>query len=136
MARILLAEPDQRIRNLMAGILGDCGHAVEICRNAVEASASLNSGAIDLVVTDIVLNGDGETTLGRDCSALGIPALTLSGQEFHPGQSHAERPAALLEKPFRFADLQSVLDAIASHSSAVSTTGPHTYFSQMPRRAA
>lgn len=56
MARILLAESDRRIREFVAGILSDCGHAVEVCANGVEATASL--GMIDVVVTDLVLSSD------------------------------------------------------------------------------
>jgi DNA-binding NtrC family response regulator len=114
MARILLAESDQHIRRFLAGILADCGHMVETCSNAVDASLSLATQAVDVVVTDFVLGlGCGEANLGRDCAALGIPTVTLSGSEFCPARAVTERPAALLEKPFRFGDLHSVLDAVA-----------------------
>jgi DNA-binding NtrC family response regulator len=113
MARILLAESDQQIRRFFAGILSDCGHAVETCADAVEATTSLATRPIDVLVTDLVLDLNDATTLGRDCAALGIPTFTLSGGQFRPDQSLAERPPALLEKPFRFDDLQTVLDAVA-----------------------
>jgi CheY-like chemotaxis protein len=119
MARILLAESDYRIRQFFAGILADCGHAVETCADAVEATASLATGAIDVVVSDLVLELDDRASLGRDCAALGIPAFTLSGSKFRPDLSSAERPVALLEKPFRFNDLQTVLDALALQSEPV-----------------
>jgi two-component system, NtrC family, nitrogen regulation response regulator NtrX len=112
MSRILLAESDQRIRRFFAGILSDCGHAVETCADAAEATSSLSTISIDVVVTDLVLERDDEAGLGRDCAALGIPTFTLSGRKFRPDQSAAERPAALLEKPFRFRDLQTVLNAV------------------------
>ena len=113
MARVLIAESDQNIREFFAGILADCGHAVEACADATEATISLATREIDVVVTDLVLEIGDETALARDCAALGIPTFTLSGSKFRPGQSLAERPAALLEKPFRFDDLQTVLDAVA-----------------------
>jgi two-component system, OmpR family, response regulator len=139
MARILLAESDQYIRRFVAGILSDCGHAVETCADAVEASWSLATRTIDVVVTDLVLGFGGEETLGRDCAALGIPTFTLSGSRFQPDQSMAERPSGLLEKPFRFGDLQSVLEAVAPRPGLVPTTGPEgrsaIYPSVEPRRA-
>jgi len=100
----------------MAGILSDCGHAVEACANGVEASTSLASRAIDVVVTDLVLSRGQGAIFGQNCAALGIPTITLSGCEFRPGQTVKDRPQSFLEKPFRFADLQCVLDAVALRS--------------------
>ena len=113
MARILLAESDPCIREFFAGILADCGHWVETCTNAVEATRSLATRSIDVVVSDLVLTPGDEAGLGRDCAALGIPTFTLSGRKYRPDLSLAERPPPLLEKPFRFDDLQTVLDAVA-----------------------
>jgi DNA-binding NtrC family response regulator len=143
MARILLAESDQHIRRFIAGILADCGHAVETCNDAVEASLSLATRAIDVVVTDFVLGlAGGEANLGRDCAALGIPTVTLSGSEFVPAQAVTERPPALLEKPFRFGDLHNVLDAVALREPVQTsgrTAGPGDrrpiYSPAGPRRA-
>jgi DNA-binding NtrC family response regulator len=119
MARILIAEADQLIREFIASILADCGHTVETCANAAEAAISLATHAIDVVISDLVLELGDQTSLGRDCAALGIPTLTLSGRRFSPDQSVAERPLALLEKPFRFDDLQTVLDAVATAQDAL-----------------
>lgn len=119
MARILIAEADQLIREFIAGILADCGHTVETCADAAEAAISLATHAIDVVISDLVLELGDQTSLGRDCAALGIPTFTLSGRRFSPDQSLAERPLALLEKPFRFDDLQMVLDAVATEQDAL-----------------
>jgi two-component system, OmpR family, response regulator len=116
MARVLLAESDRRIREFIAGILSDCGHAVEACANGIEARASLASGVIDIVVTDLVLGLGHGAAFGRNCAALGVPMITLSGRELRPGQAMKDRPPSLFEKPFRFADLQRVLDAVALRS--------------------
>ena len=126
MARILIAESDQLIREFVAGILADCGHTVDTCANAAEAAISLATHAIDVVVSDLVLELDDQTSLGRDCAALGIPTFTLSGRRFSPDQSSAERPLALIEKPFRFDDLQTVLDAVAKEQDALCEATPPT----------
>lgn len=112
MARILLAEPDRQIRTLIAGILADCGHSVKACATVAEANAALATAIVDVVVTDLPLRRSGNTWLVRQFAALGIPTLTLSGRELHRGQPMAELPPSLLEKPFRFADLRGVLDAV------------------------
>jgi DNA-binding NtrC family response regulator len=112
MAHILLVEPDRRIRDFVAGILADCGHAVAACAGDDAAAATLAVGTVDLVVTDLVLRRGNSSALGWRCAALGVPMVTLSGCAFHPGRRRAtEQPLPLVEKPFRFADLRSVLDA-------------------------
>ena len=119
MARVLLAETDLHIRRFIAGILGDCGHAVVACANAAEAATSLSQGAVDVVVTDLILDDGEAARLGRDCAARGIPTVTLSGSQVRPEHSAATAPRGLIEKPFRFDDLRSVLDAVrAPHGAA------------------
>lgn len=123
MARILLAESDQRIREFIAGILVDCGHAVELCADGVEATASLAARAVDVVVSDLVLGFGPDAGFRQNCARLGIPTISLSGREFRPDQAVEEQPPVLLEKPFRFADLHSVLDAVAVRGAARRRSG-------------
>lgn len=116
MAIILLAEPDRQIRDFMAGILADCGHAVEACADGEEAISSLGARKVDVVVTDLMLSRELGPVFGANCAALGIPMVTLSGGEYRPGSAVATPSPKLLEKPFRFADLRCVLRAVASRS--------------------
>ncbi len=116
MARVLVAEANERIRYFIAGILSDCGHIVAACADRVEADTLLASVAVDVVVTDLVLQSREGQHFGRNCATLGVPTITLSGREFRADQAGEEPPAALLEKPFRFSDLQRVLDAVAARS--------------------
>ena len=120
MARILLTEPDRAIREFMAGILTEFGHDVVACENIVEAEVWLATSPIDVLVTDLMLRGEQGVMLSRSCAALGIPTVTLSGRDFLPDQ--VSRPPPLLEKPFRFSDLQRVLHAI---ETAQSTAAVH-----------
>jgi len=116
MARILLTEPDRAIREFIAGILTEFGHDVVPSDDVVEAEVWLATSPIDILVTDLVLRGEEGLALSRKCSALGIPTVTLTGQDFLPDQ--VARPPTLLEKPFRFSDLQRVLHAIDTAQSA------------------
>src|SRR5271169_5336975 len=59
MARILLAESDDRIRGFIAGILVEFGHDVAACADEAEASEWLTTRQVDVVLTDLVL-GDGQ----------------------------------------------------------------------------
>lgn len=124
MARILLAEADNKIREFIAGILVEFGHEVAACADASEASARLKAEPIDLMLTDLVLTGSDGASLGRNWAALGIPTITLSGREFRAEQPPQNRPLPLLEKPFRFADLRCVLDAVSDCARSAAALDP------------
>jgi CheY-like chemotaxis protein len=123
MAQILVAELNRPVRELIAGILTDFGHDVTVCEDGVEATALLALGPIDVLVTDLVLHVGEGSRLGTDCTARGVHTITLTGCEFKPGRGEQEPPTPLLDKPFRFADLQRVLDAVAVCSGSVNPPG-------------
>jgi len=118
MARVLLAESNKAIREFIAGILAECGHDVRACENGVEASVWLATSPIDVLVTDMVLHGGQGLILGKHCAELGIPTITLTGQEFRADKAQAGYLPTLLEKPFRFSDLTRVLNAVESFRPA------------------
>jgi DNA-binding NtrC family response regulator len=116
MARILLAESDEQISEFLSRIFADFGHEVITCQNGSEATARLAIGPIDVLVSDLVLRDDEGAKLNGYCAAHGIPAITLTGREFHADQVARERPMPLLDKPFRFADLERVVEAVMARS--------------------
>jgi DNA-binding response OmpR family regulator len=126
MARILLAESDRAIREFIGGILAEFGHDVLVCENGVEASVWLATSPIDVLVTDMVLHGDQGVLLSRSCAARGIRTVTLTGREFYADRSEGNLPPALLEKPFRFSDLQRVLHAVEALQSSAAFRGQTT----------
>jgi CheY-like chemotaxis protein len=123
MAQILVAESNKPVREFIAGILTDFGHDVTMCEDGAEATAFLALCPIDVVVTDLVLRGGEGLQLGHDCAARGVHTITLTGREFQPGGGEQELPTPLLDKPFRFADLQCVLDAVALGSGLTDARG-------------
>ena len=123
MAQILVAESNRPVRELIAGILTDIGHDVTMCEDGAEATAFLAIELVDVVVTDLVLHGGEGSRLSADCAALGVRTITLTGREFQPGRGEQEPPIPLLDKPFRFADLQCVLDAVAVRSGSANSHG-------------
>jgi two-component system, cell cycle response regulator CpdR len=118
MARVLLAESDRAIRDFIAGILAEFGHDVRVCGNGIEASVWLATVPIDVLVTDMALCGESGLLLSKHCATLGIRTITLTGREFRADEPEQDRPIALLEKPFRFSDLQRVLTAVETPQSA------------------
>ena len=121
MARILLAEPDPAIREFIAGILTEFGHDVMMCENAIEASVWVATSPFDALVTDTMLRSEQGVNLSRKCTALGIRTITLTGREYRADRSELGLQLSLLEKPFRFSDLQRVLDAVERPRSAESS---------------
>jgi DNA-binding NtrC family response regulator len=123
MARILLVEPDQAIREFISGILTEFGHDVMACENLIEANVWLATSPFEVLVTDIVLRGEQGATLSSSCAALGIRMVTLTGREFHAEEAEVARSPSLVEKPFRFSDLQRVLDAVETPLSIAAVRG-------------
>ena len=123
MAQILVAESNRPVREFIAGILTDFGHDVTMCEDGAEATAFLAIGPIDVVVTDLVLRVGEGSRLSDDCAARGVHTITLTGREFQPGRGEHEPPTPLLDKPFRFADLQCVLDAVTRRSGSPHSRG-------------
>ncbi|HKS88619.1 MAG TPA: hypothetical protein VJR70_04190 [Stellaceae bacterium] len=112
MARVLVVEPDRRIRKFVAGILAEFGHHVEACGDAREARRSLGRARFDVLATDLVLARD----RAGDFVALApdLPLLTLRGQPFRAAADRAERPGRLRDTPFRFADLAALVAAVGA----------------------
>jgi DNA-binding response OmpR family regulator len=113
MARVLLAESNRPIGDFIAGILAEFGHEVTMCTDAREAGARLAAGPIDVVLTDLTLDGGREPGLGQDWQPCDIPTITLTGRTLSVDPAQPP-PLALIDKPFRFADLRCVLDAVAA----------------------
>jgi hypothetical protein len=113
MARVLLAEADRRIGCFIAGILTEFGHEVTICVDASEADARLAAEPIDVVLTDCTLDAGADGGFGYKWWARGIPTLTLTGCAVSTERG-CPAPPPLVDKPFRFADLHSVLAAVAA----------------------
>lgn len=110
MSRVLVVEPDRRIRNFIAGILRDFGHHVQQCRDAADAWQWLGAGRFDVIATDLVIDEDGRNF--PDLTQR-VPVLTLSGRLF--GSTARDEPTTgLHDKPFRLADLRSLVAAIGA----------------------
>jgi hypothetical protein len=85
-------------------------------------AAWLASSAIDVLVTDMVLHGSQGLLLSKHCADLDSDN-PLTGREFHVDKAHGLPPPALLEKPFRFSDLQRVLTAVEAARSGAAFSG-------------
>jgi signal transduction histidine kinase/CheY-like chemotaxis protein len=82
-ARVLVAEDNEMIRELIEAMLTDAGHEVVLVQNGVEALAALESGDFDVVLMDVQmpeLDGIAATRQIRGMSdrVRGIPIISLT----------------------------------------------------------
>jgi two-component system, cell cycle sensor histidine kinase and response regulator CckA len=118
---VLLVEDDDLVRRFARDVLERAGYSVHEAASGPEAVnvARLNAGAIQLVLSDVVMPEMSGTVLMRRLDGIGVkaPVLFMSG---HPADAVAlrgvgARDAPLLQKPFTVGDLlfkvRRVLDA-------------------------
>jgi CheY-like chemotaxis protein len=108
MARVLIVEPDRRVRDFIAGILTDFGHQAEACSDRSEAYRLLRHAAFDVVASDLALGSE----------AAGAALLALSGRPLHRAGADRERPPPLRDMPFRLADLRDLVAAVGAAGEA------------------
>src|SRR5256885_5409416 len=103
---VLLAEDGQDVREVAREVLESGGYTVLEAAGgpaALEVAAA-HSGAIDLLITDMVMPGISGQELARKMRNLrdGIPGIYMSGYREHaPGEAaKCDAPAGVCTKPF------------------------------------
>lgn len=115
-ARILIAEDEPHLLKLLAGVLSEHGHAVELARDGLEAwSRVQRDPRVDLLLTDLRMpNLDGYELLGllgRLPAASRPPCLVLTavGNSRDHARAIALGASGVMTKPFRALE---VLEAV------------------------
>lgn len=109
MARILLAEDDDSLRQHLALNLGRAGHEVEAHGDGDSAWEALERSSFDLLLTDIVMPGLDGIELARRAAdaAPGMKIMFITGfaaVALSPN-SPAPKEAKVLSKPFHLREL-------------------------------
>lgn len=122
MARILLADDDQIVAQILKGALEDSGHQVVAVNSGRDLQTLVDSHSIDIVIADIIMpDVDGFEAImsvRRAFPDISIVAITGGGMtqrmEF---LDHAQKLGAdlALAKPF---ELQALLDAVNRYAAA------------------
>jgi signal transduction histidine kinase len=114
--RVLVADDDKSVRDVLARILQRAGHEVIAADSGEQALARFSPRQFDLLFTDLSLPGiDGATLVGelraRD-PRLAVVIVTGWGQadELQPSELGAD---ALITKPFNIAEIHRVVGEIA-----------------------
>jgi two-component system cell cycle response regulator CpdR len=116
MAKILLAEDDDSMRDFLAKALKRAGHEVTVCSDGEEGLGAIGEepARYDLLLTDIVMPGVDGIELARRAAevdpALKIMFITgFAAVALNPG-SGAPTNAKVLSKPFH---LRELVDEVA-----------------------
>lgn len=125
MARILVVDDDEMVRDAIASALRRAGYTVDEASNGREAAERFQSQPADLVITDILMpERDGlETimTLTRDTGGVPIVAMTglSSRSALYLEMARTFGAVRVLEKPFELTELVDVTrELIAERSKA------------------
>lgn len=116
MARILLAEDDEAMRNFLEMALRRAGHEVVAATDGLEALAALDSDeSFDLLLTDIVMPGMDGIELSRTATKRHpkLKVMFITGfAGVARSHSAADKNAHILSKPFHLGDLVTQVDAL------------------------
>lgn len=121
--RILFADDDPLLRDVVRSVLERRGHSVECVDNGGDAAKKLAGGEFDLFVTDIDMPGNEDFAVltRRGEAALEVPVLVLTGHPSIQTAVTALRASAVdyLTKPIRPEQfLDHVTEAIARGRTA------------------
>ena len=113
-SRIMIVEDEPLVAFDNEYMLQDAGYEVVATVDSVaDALAVIEVQALDLVLTDISLSGEGDgTDVARAAGAKGIPVLFVTGNCTEEGKSLA---LGCLSKPYGERVLLSALNAIDDH---------------------
>ena len=110
MARILVVDDEESVREITCLILRRAGHVLESAGGAEEALVMLRQERFDLLITDITMPDVNGLELAKQAAkAGGGPVLLMSGGEAPPTLG---RGMQFLRKPFRAEALVSEVEAI------------------------
>lgn len=116
--QVLLIDDDPEVRKVVSRMLNRAGHQVIEAVNGLDGIARLQPGAVDLVLTDIMMPGMNGLEFIEIARQLypSMPVIAMSGGGRTSNTDYLQQARELgskgvLRKPFTTAELQVVLDA-------------------------
>jgi len=126
--RVLIAEDDDKMRQLLAKVVRGDGYAVVECRNGLDLFGHLEAFVgrhaavdFDVIISDILMPGPtGLEILEALHDRTGFPPvilITAFGDKGTHARAQKASVAAVLDKPFEIEDLLAKLHEIVPHPS-------------------
>jgi len=112
MARILIIDDENDLRESLSVLLSGAGHAVDTAKDGFEGLQQMRATPADVVLCDIIMPYGGIATirvLRNEFPAVGIIAISGSGQR-RLDMSVGIGADEYLAKPFRAAELLAAID--------------------------
>ena len=134
-ARVLVAEDDSDVRELVCTILRRAGHATSEARDGQEALRALYDVRPDLVILDVAMPElDGFEALQRIRDLSDVPVLMLTARDTEMDKVRGLRGGAddYVTKPFGRAELLARVDALLRRSAG-GTEAPEGYADDLLR---
>jgi two-component system cell cycle response regulator CpdR len=120
-ARILLAEDDQSMREFLTRALECSGHEVTAVPDGLSALDAVSERAYELLIADIVMPGIDGIEVSRQASKVNVDLKVLFITGFVAVAMNAREEMGdtkVLSKPFRLRDLVAHVDAILEEQVA------------------
>lgn len=122
--RVFIVEDESLVRMLLEDMLDElgcrvAGHAAQLA----EALAEAQTIACDVAILDVNLGGENTQAVGQALASRNIPYLFATGYGDSLRQENA-RPAPVLGKPFRLAELEVALQTLLSSRATQGVTHP------------
>lgn len=112
--RVLVVDPNEGVRELVASILEDRGYRVSLAEDGAMMRRILAEAAFDAIIMDASVRGEASASLAEYAKGLRLPVVMISGNDLIMGHA-ADHSLQLLRKPFRIQELCDALDhALAS----------------------
>jgi len=119
MARIIIAEDEAPIRELLARALARDGHKVTTAANGAEALDKIAAGKFDLLLTDIqmpVMDGIAlALAVVRDHRDLRIVLMTGYAEQRERAKGLDSLVREVVQKPFSIGEMRAVVNETLAH---------------------
>ena len=116
MKRVLVVDDDHELANLLALVLRRQGYVVEVATNGRDALERVRRTRFDIALVDWHMPiMDGATFIRESRRELGTDVPLVVVMSGMPGAAALARDlgvAAVVEKPFRFEDLEALLERL------------------------
>ena len=126
--KVLVADDDEWISNLLVRVLSDAGYRAHAVENGISALDELMRGNYDLAILDVQMPGIGAVEIARRQRLGGktvpIIVLTADATAETAAQCRKEGVQMIITKPVRPDDLLSRIEAFVNRSFKSSTTSP------------